>query len=87
MGQTTECQKLLSEISNLIDGEVSPELCSELEAHLKDCRNCRIVVDTTKKTIELYHTEESRMEIPETAREKLFRRLELDDSTGHLKAG
>jgi predicted anti-sigma-YlaC factor YlaD len=82
MGQTPECQKLLSEISNLIDGAISPELCSELEAHLKECKNCRIVVDTTKKTIELYHLEESRVEMPETAREKLFKRLELGDFTG-----
>ncbi len=83
MGQTLECQKLLSEISNLIDGVISPELCSELEAHLNECKNCRIVVDTTKKTIELYHLEESRMEMPEAAREKLFKRLELGDFTGH----
>jgi anti-sigma factor RsiW len=86
MGQTTECQKLLGELSNLIDGTLSPELCSELEAHLKECTNCRIVVNTTRKTIDLYHVEESQMGMPEPAREKLWKRLELGDITPRGKS-
>jgi anti-sigma factor RsiW len=86
MNPTTECRKLLGELSNLIDGTLSPELCSELEAHLKECTNCRIVVNTTRKTIELYHMDESQVEMPEAAREKLWKRLELGDFTSHGKS-
>lgn len=81
MNQTVECQKLISELSNLIDGTISPELCAELETHLKECKNCRIVVDTTKKTIELYHRDESSVEVPAVMREKLWKRLEIGDFT------
>jgi anti-sigma factor (TIGR02949 family) len=81
MNQTPECQKLIGELSNLIDGTISPELCAELEAHLKECKNCRIVVDTTKKTIELYHREEASVEVPQGMREKLWKRLDLGDFT------
>lgn len=81
MNQTPECQRLLGELSNLIDGTISPELCAELEAHLKECKNCRIVVDTTKKTIELYHRDEASVEVPEVLREKLWKRLDLGDFT------
>jgi len=81
MNQTLECKKLIGELSNLIDGTVSPELCAELEAHLKECKNCRIVVDTTKKTIELYHRDEASVEVPEVMREKLWKRLDLRDFT------
>jgi predicted anti-sigma-YlaC factor YlaD len=81
MNQTPECQRLIGELSNLIDGTISPELCAELEAHLKECKNCRIVVDTTKKTIELYHRDEASVEVPEVMREKLWKRLDLDDFT------
>lgn len=79
MSHTSECDKLLSEISNLIDGSIAPELCVELEAHLRECRNCRIVVDTTRRTIELYHQDEKRLEMPASAREKLWKCLNLDD--------
>ncbi len=81
MNQTPECQKLIGELSNLIDGTISPELCAELEAHLKECKNCRIVLDTTKKTIELYHRDEASVEVPEVMREKLWKRLDLGDFT------
>jgi anti-sigma factor (TIGR02949 family) len=81
MNQTPECQRLIGELSNLIDGTISPELCAELEAHLKECKNCRIVVDTTKKTIELYHRDEASVEVPEVLREKLWKRLDLGDFT------
>jgi predicted anti-sigma-YlaC factor YlaD len=81
MNQTPECQRLIGELSNLIEGTISPELCAELEAHLKECKNCRIVVDTTKKTIELYHRDEASVEVPEVMREKLWKRLDLGDFT------
>ena len=81
MNQTPECQRLIGELSNLIDGTISPELCTELEAHLKECKNCRIVVDTTKKTIELYHRDEASVEVPEVLHEKLWKRLDLGDFT------
>jgi predicted anti-sigma-YlaC factor YlaD len=64
-----------------IDGTISPELCAELETHLKECKNCRIVVDTTKKTIELYHRDEASVEVPAVMREKLWKRLEIGDFT------
>ena len=81
MNQTPECQKILDELSNLIDGTIPPELCTELEAHIKECKNCRIVVDTTRKTIDLYHIEESQVEMPHASREKLWKSLNLGDFT------
>ena len=48
------CKALLRELSNYLDGELDPTLVQELEKHIKDCDDCRLVVDTTRKTIELY---------------------------------
>jgi anti-sigma factor RsiW len=58
------CESLLGSLSEYIDGGLSPELCREIEKHLEGCENCRIVLNTTKRTIE---------------RERLFKRLNLDD--------
>jgi len=73
------CENLLGSLSEYIDGGLSPELCQELEKHLAGCENCRVVLNTTKRTIDLVHEPEARSTIPEDVRERLFKRLNLDD--------
>lgn len=73
------CQNLLATISDFVDGELPADLCSELEKHLAECENCRIVVNTMRKTIELYQECESEKYLPEDARERLYVRLRLED--------
>jgi anti-sigma factor RsiW len=64
------CKRILEELNLYIDGELDAELCKQLEAHLKDCERCRIVLDTTKKTIRFYR-DETPMELPAGVRERL----------------
>ena len=47
------CSDFVSEISNLLDGEVSAQLRSQLEAHLAVCKHCTAVYDSTRKTIRI----------------------------------
>ena len=79
MSEHTHCQDLLASISDYIDGELSPELCAVLEQHLHGCENCQVVVNTTRKTIELYRQENVPAELPGEVRQRLFLRLNLDD--------
>lgn len=71
------CQELLSQFSDYIDGELDDAVCAELEAHLAECPNCRILVDTLRKTISLYH-DHSEPELPADVRQRLFRVLKLE---------
>jgi len=48
------CKNIIREVSDYLDGDLTEELRRELEAHLCKCRDCRVVVDTTRKPIELY---------------------------------
>ena len=48
------CREFFNQLSEYLDGELAESLCAELERHLADCPNCRIVVDTTRKTVNLY---------------------------------
>ena len=73
------CHSLLDSLSDYVNGELGETLCAEIERHLAGCENCRIVVDTLKKTIYLYHATASPPEVPEEVRDRLFRRLELDE--------
>lgn len=79
MCQNDECHQLVHLLSDYVDGELDENLCQVLEEHMRGCENCRIVVDTLKKTISLYHTEETACGCPEDVRERLYRRLELED--------
>ena len=75
----TNCEELLFSLSLYIDGDLSPELCQELEKHLAGCDNCRVVLNTTKRTIDLVHAPIEKLDVPEDVRERLFKRLNLDD--------
>ncbi len=74
------CDALLGSLSEYIDGELTPELCQEIEKHLAGCENCRVVLNTTKRTIDLVRSPtEIPVTVPDEVRERLFKRLNLDD--------
>jgi len=73
-----DCKALLGSLSEYIDGELPAELCQEIEKHLAGCENCRVVLNTTRRTIDLVHTPENQ-DVPTDVRERLFKRLNLDD--------
>ncbi len=72
------CRQLLGSLSEYIDGELDEALCVEIETHMADCENCRVVVDTLRKTVLLYHALPQET-LPEAVEQRLFRRLELGD--------
>ena len=76
---TPQCKQLLGSLSEYIDGELQAELCAAIEEHLKDCDNCRIVVNTLRKTVELYEQTAEPAGLPAAVRERLFLKLELKD--------
>ena len=73
------CQALLGSLSEYIDGELPAELCAEIEKHLEGCDNCRIVLNTTRRTIDLVQIPAEDTPLPTEVRERLFKRLSLDD--------
>ncbi len=79
MKKDINCGALLASLSEYVDGVLGDALCKELENHIADCDDCRIVVDTLKKTIYLYHETSEKTKIPLDVRERLFHRLDLDD--------
>lgn len=72
------CHDLLDGLSEFLDGEASTELCAEIRRHMGGCHNCRVVVDTLRKTITLYRRM-PRPDMPEQARERLYKVLDLSD--------
>lgn len=71
------CRHLLSSLSDYIDGDLGVELCEAIDHHLQDCDNCRIVVDSLRKTVRLYRENSVEVEIPIEVRSRLYTRLDL----------
>lgn len=78
MHNHTQCKDYIAKISDYVDGELSPELCASIERHMQHCENCRIVVDTMRKTIELYQVSSGETVLPDPVHDRLFARLKLD---------
>ena len=50
---TQKCPEYLNELNDYLDGTLDPGLCAEIEAHVGKCDNCRIMIDTMRKTVQL----------------------------------
>jgi len=48
------CKGLIRELSNYIDGDLDPSLVQELERHLDHCEDCKMLLDQTRKTVEIF---------------------------------
>jgi predicted anti-sigma-YlaC factor YlaD len=48
------CRKIIIALSEYLDGALDPILKTSIEIHLAKCEDCRLVVDTTRHTIEIY---------------------------------
>ena len=74
-----QCRQLLASLSDYVDGDLADEICAEIERHMAGCERCRIVVDTLRKTVELYHTlADAPAALPADVRQRLFFRLDLE---------
>ena len=71
------CSELFGQLSDYIDGDLEAAVCAELEAHLAACPDCRVMVDTVRKTIYLYRSE-APQELPPDVEERLYRVLNLE---------
>jgi anti-sigma factor RsiW len=65
-----KCSEFLQELTSYLDGVLDEKTKAELENHLRFCRNCYVVCDTTKKTIEIYRDSQL-YELPEDLRSRL----------------
>lgn len=72
------CHALLNDLSAYLDGEAEEKLCQEIERHIKECEDCRVVVDTLSRTVKLYR-EHGHAHLPSDARQRLFVALDLSE--------
>ena len=64
------CTEFLAQLDDLIDNAVSRDMRADLEQHLRGCEHCKVTLDTTRKTIEIYRSHEI-YDLPAGLRERL----------------
>lgn len=64
------CADFLAEFGDYIDDTASPDLRAHLEEHLRECKTCQVIVDSTRKTIQIV-TESGSFTLPVDAIEPL----------------
>lgn len=58
------CPDVVSLFSEHLDGEISPELCRQMEQHLEGCGRCRDTCDSLKRTLSLCRTSGPATDVP-----------------------
>ena len=64
------CRNIVKELSNYLDEALDSTLKASIEKHLEHCEDCKVVVDTTKQTIQIYCNSEP-APLPEDPRQRL----------------
>lgn len=69
-----KCTEFLRELTDYLDGNINESLKAELDEHLHWCHECHVVLNTTKKTIEIYRDNQI-YELPEPLRNRLHQAI------------
>ena len=68
------CDELVSYLSAYLDQELDEELTAAAQQHLATCPNCRVVLHTTQRVIQLGQAQ-YRVALPSSQRARLYTRL------------
>ncbi len=72
-----DCREIFEGLSEYLDKELAEKTCKEIESHLRDCYNCRVVVNTLRQTVTLYHQTPPE-ELPGDVRMRLHKVIKLN---------
>jgi len=76
------CNGVIHEISNYLDGELELPAKQELERHLEHCEECNLVVNQTRMTVEIF-CDSKPVELPNDVKSRLHDALrrKLDEKS------
>jgi len=75
-----DCKHVWRELSDYLDGEISPDIRLAVDAHVAHCRHCAALLDSTHNIIVLI-ADERFLELPLGFSTRLRARLEREFAT------
>ena len=70
------CKQFLDELNEYLDETVDPETKQHWQDHVDECPNCFVIVDTTRRTLQVYKGMEEQ-DLPEDVSRRVWQALEL----------
>ena len=69
------CKEFLQELNDFLDETTDQEMKLRLQKHVSECPNCFVIVDTTRRTLQVYKCTEPQA-IPDDVKSRLWAALE-----------
>ncbi len=69
------CKDFLTELNEYLDELIDPETKKHWQSHVDQCPNCFVIVDTTRKTMQVYKGMQEQ-EVPCDVKSRLMQGLE-----------
>ena len=69
------CRQFLQELNEFLDENTDQDMKQKLQRHVSECPNCFVIVDTTRRTLEVYKGMEPQA-VPENVKARLWLALE-----------
>ena len=69
-----DCRHVWKELTNYMEGDLTPEMRDRITQHLKGCKHCTAIYDGTRNVVRLLGDEKS-IELPRGFSQRLFDRL------------
>ncbi len=70
-----DCSTYISNLCDYIDGDLDPELCKQIETHLGECPDCKVMLDTLRQTVKICREDGRCEELPEELSRRINVRL------------
>ena len=69
------CKEFMQELSDYLDEAVDVEVRRKIEVHITECPNCFVILDTTRKTIQVYKGMQPQV-LPQEGQSRLMKAVE-----------
>jgi anti-sigma factor RsiW len=68
------CRDVVKKLSDYLDGDLEPAVAQDLDRHLNGCKECTLIVNQTKLTVEIFCDAEM-VELPKQVSARLHEAL------------
>ncbi len=73
------CRPFIERLCTSLGEDIASPVCRELQAHLEECPDCALQIDTVRRTVEIYRAVPGE-KVPGEVQQRLFARLNLPQS-------
>ena len=70
-------QNVYKQICDFMGEDLDAPACQEVAEHLENCPNCKVYLDTVKKTVTICRENEKEKAMPEDVKNRLYKVLNL----------